>query len=241
MALPLLLMLPAPAARVTTRTPAKAKLVAGAPYPAEAKKRKVEGNVVLSGEITSEGKVTGLKVLASSSPLLDQAALRYVSTWGFGAAKEDGKPVAIRLNTVVRFRKDRGKANETDSLPAPIVGNLALYPLPGKGEANPADEGFPIERDDRGVEGVLDLDIPASFSPKNYTVDVTDVGPRGKITLLMQKGVSAGRKGISTRTLSFSRSFHAGDSAEKGLHTIRVTVDGLNAGGAQYQVGSQKN
>lgn len=225
---------PAPA---TVRTPAKAKLVSGAPYPPDARKKNIEGNVVLAGEITTDGKVAGLKVLASSSPLLSQAALTYVNRWSFGPAAEDGKPVSICLNTVVRFRKDKSKANDAGLLPAPIVGNLALYPVPRKGEANPAHEGFPVEKDDRGVRGVLDLDLPASFQPKTYTVDIVDVGPTGKTRLLLERDVKGSGPGSSTHTVSFFREVAAGDKAEAGLHTVRVTVDGQNAGGAQYRVG----
>lgn len=225
----------------TVRTPAKAKLVPGAPYPPEARKKNVEGNVVLTGEITTEGKVAGLKVLASSSPLLSQTALAYVSRWSFGAAAEDGKPVAISLNTVVRFRKDKSKANAAGSLPAPMVGNLALYPVPRKGDANPATEGFPVESDDQGIRGVLDLDLPGTFSPKIYSIDVVDVGPAGKTTLLLQKAVKASGPATSTHTTSFFRAIAAGDRSEKGLHTVRVSVDGANAGGAQYRVGSKKS
>lgn len=224
----------------TVRTPAKAKLVSGAPYPPEARKKNVEGNVVLTGEITPEGKVSGLKVLASSSPLLSPSALAYVSRWSFGAAAEDGKPVAICLNTVVRFRKDKSKTNDAGSLPGPMVGNLALYPAPRKGEANPAHEGFPVESDDQGIRGVLDLDVPGTFAPRTYAVNVVDVGPSGKTTLLLQKGVKSDKQN-KTASASFSRAIAPGDKSEKGLHTVRVTVDGINAGGGQYRVGSKKS
>lgn len=230
-----------PAALATVRTPAKAKLVSGAPYPREARMKNVEGNVVLAGEITTEGRVTGLKVLASSSPLLSKGALDYVSRWSFGAAAEDGKPVAICLNTVVRFRKDKTKANEAGTLPAPMVGNLALYPVPRNGQANPAHEGFPVEIDDKGIRGVLDLDLPGTFSPKIYTVDIVDVGPSGKTTLLLEAAVKGTGPGTSTHSVSFFRAVSAGEKGEKGLHTVKVTVDGQNAGGAQYRVGSRKS
>jgi TonB family protein len=233
------LALPA-ALTATVRTPAKAKLVASAPYPAEAKKQNVEGNVVLTGEITPEGKVAGLKVLNSSSPLLNQRAIEFVSRWSFGAPSENGKPIAICLNTVVRFRKDKAKALDPGALPAPMTGNLTLFPVPVKGLANPADEGFPVERDDRGIRGLLDLDVPASLSPKSYKVVLTDVGPSGKAIPLLEKAVNGGGRGSTTISLSFFRAIRADDRAEKGLHTVRVVVDGRNAGGAQYRVGPKK-
>jgi TonB family protein len=238
--IPIAMTLPAAAASAapTVRTPPKAKLISTPPYPPEARKKGVEGNVVLAGEITADGKVAGMKVIASSSPLLERAALAYVSRWAYASpAKENGNPVAIRLNTVAHFVKDRTRPKDPVSLSSPIAGNVALYPIPAHGAANPAFEGFPIEADDRGIAGVLDLDLPASFSPKAYTVDVTDVGPGGKVTLLLEKSVKAGSRN-STVSLPFSHSTEAA-RRERGLHTVRITVDGANAGGAQYQIGGR--
>ncbi len=223
----------------TVRVPAKARMISSAPYPAEARKKGVEGNVVLAGEITPDGKVTGMKVLASSSPLLDHAALAYVSKWTYvTGATENGKPIAINLNTVAHFVKDRSKPKDPVSFPVPIAGNVAIYPIPAQGQPNPAFEGFPLEADDRGIAGVLDLDLPGSFSPKLYTVDIIDAGPTGKIALLLKRTVRAASLN-STVSLPFSHSFNTADKAEKGLHTVRVTVDGASAGGAFFRVGSK--
>jgi TonB family protein len=234
------LLLALPALGATTRTPPKAKLISSAPYPPEARKKNVEGNVVLTGEISADGKVTGLKVLASSSPLLEQAALQYVSRWSYSSvATVNGKPTAIQLNTVAHFVKDRAKANDPVSLPSPIAGNVALYPLPVEGKVNTAYEGFPVEVDDRGIAGVLDLDLPGTFSPKQYVVDITDIGPTGKTTLLLERTVQ-GTSRSSSASMSFSHPISASSKDEKGLHTVRVTVDGANAGGGQYRVGPKR-
>lgn len=236
--IPFAIALPVAAA---VRTPTKPKPLPGLPYPPEARKKNVEGNVVLTGEITPEGKVTGLRVLASSSPLLEKAALTYVSRFSYyGGATENGKPISICLNTVVHFVKDRTRPNDPVSFPSPIIGNLALYPVPKKGNANPADEGFPVELEDKGLQGVLDLDVPGTFSPRIYTVDVIDVGPAGKTTLLLQKAVKSDKQN-KTASAPFFRTIAAGDRSEKGLHTVRVTVDGIIAGGGQYRVGSKKS
>src|SRR5215471_10603293 len=89
------------------RTAAVAKPTRAAPYPPDA--LSVEGNVVLTGEVTAAGDVKDLKVHATSSPKLTPAAIDSVSRWKFVPATEDGKPVPITLNAVVRFRKEVGR------------------------------------------------------------------------------------------------------------------------------------
>ena len=208
-------------------------------YPAEARRQKVEGNVVVTGELTKEGSVSGLTVLRSSSPILEPTALKTVGGWKFSPATLDGKPVTVILNAVVRFRKDRGKPGkglDPGTLPAPIVGNLVVSPGSSSALAT-APEGFAVLPGDKGVRGELDLDVPATPSPRDYRIVVTDVGSSGRSVKVVEKTLRAGGSPEkSTVSLVLFRPLDASDKAERGLHTLRVSVDGVDAGGARYRV-----
>lgn len=221
------------------RVAGTAKATTMPPYPAEARKLRIEGNVVMTGEVTPEGAVSGLTVIGSSSPILDSTALRTVGKWKFSPATFNGKPVAVVLNAVVRFRKDRGRPGiglAPGTLPAPMVGNLVVSPGASSAQGT-APEGFAVIRGDKGVRGVLDLDVPATPSPHDYRVAVTDVSSRGRSLKIVESTLRAGGpQGRSFLTLPFFRPVNAADIAEQGLHTLHVTVDGKDAGGARYRV-----
>jgi TonB family protein len=216
------------------RRAGNAKMVSSPPFPPEAKKKGVEGNVVLTGQITAQGDVTGLRVLASSSPLLEDTAVQYIGKWKFAPATEGGSPVPLTINAVVRFRKDRVRVTDPGTLPEPIVGNLAVTPA-DRGGKSTANEGFPIEPRDGGVKGVLDIDLPKSAGTRKFHVVVTDVLPSGKAEVMLDQSAFAGNGSIYNVTLF--RAIDARRPAEQGTHTIKVAVDGRNAGGALYRVG----
>lgn len=228
-----LIAVPMPLRAAPTREGGKISL-APAAYPAEAQKKGVAGNVVLTGEVTAEGKVAGLQVLASSSPLLTDAAVRHIQASKFGVSKENGKPTQTLLNVVVRFRNDRAKPGETGSMPAPMIGNFAVMPAAADGRpAGP--EGFAIEGGDRGVRGELDIDLPHGSAGKSYRLKVTDRFPGGRNVAIMDKEMSPTAGGSSIGALIF-RPIDPARREEQGLHTLDVTVDGKSAGGARYLV-----
>jgi protein TonB len=239
----LLLGLAATALAAGKRTAAVAKPTRAAPYPQDA--LSVEGNVVLTGEVTAAGDVKDLKVLTTSSPKLTPTAIETVSRWKFVPAAEDGKPVAITLNAVVRFRKEvgrtRGSTLDPGTLPAPIQGNLILSPAGEKGRSKQL-EGFPVEPGDSGIAGILDLDVPKTFSPQHYHIRVTDTTPKGKVLVLSDSTVPGGGSSASSIvTVVFHRDFDPSNRAEAGSHSVHVMVDGKDAGGGTYRViGSAK-
>lgn len=53
--------------------------------------------------VSEEGKVASAEIEASVSPELDRAALEAVRAWTFEPALRDGKPVAARIRSAVRF------------------------------------------------------------------------------------------------------------------------------------------
>ena len=206
------------------------------PYPPHAKTLGIEGNVVLTGDVSADGRIGPLKVLASSSPELTATATDFVSSWTFTPAKDGGKPVPVTINAVVRFRKDSTspKGVAPGTLNAPIVGNLVLAPSDANGKAS-GPEGFALDSSDGGVVGMLDLDFPASTAPRTYHVAVEDQAAAGKTSKLAEKTVTAGGTGQTIKTITFRRLRKDG-AIEKGAHTVRIVVDGANAGGGVYRV-----
>lgn len=98
---------------LATPTPAAPSLVLAHPlyrqnpepeYPPQARRRGVEGTVVLEAQISLEGTVGGLAVHQSSGhPLLDEAALKAVKTWRFVPGRRGAEQVAMPVLVPVRF------------------------------------------------------------------------------------------------------------------------------------------
>ncbi len=73
-------------------------------YPADAKKERVQGAVLVDVGIDKNGKVT--EAIASKSPdeRLSKAAIDAVKQWEFEPAKMDGKPVDVKATITINFR-----------------------------------------------------------------------------------------------------------------------------------------
>jgi TonB family protein len=72
-------------------------------YPDVARKAGVEGNVILRIYVSTEGRVTELKVL-DGPPILARAAVEAVQQWQYHALKMNGQPVAAVTTMIVSFR-----------------------------------------------------------------------------------------------------------------------------------------
>jgi periplasmic protein TonB len=76
-------------------------------YPAEARRRGLQGRTLLRVEVSAAGTALVVQIVASSGyPVLDQAALAAVREWRFDPATLDGKPVSGAVELPVRFRLD---------------------------------------------------------------------------------------------------------------------------------------
>jgi protein TonB len=76
------------------------------PYPEEAKRRTIEGDVVLSVDIDPGGKVTGAKVISGPGHGLNEAALGAIYQYRFKPARKRGKPTSTTLRFNYRFILD---------------------------------------------------------------------------------------------------------------------------------------
>jgi TonB family protein len=84
-------------------TPPKATYQPEPEYANKARKKKIQGTVMVSIVITPEGTVRDAKVMTSLDKDLDQKALEAVSKWKFQPATKDGKPVALRTVVELNF------------------------------------------------------------------------------------------------------------------------------------------
>lgn len=74
-------------------------------YPSVARRRGQEGLATLDVLVNAQGQPQEVKLAKSSGyPLLDDAALDAVKRWTFAPAREDGAPIAARVEVPVRFR-----------------------------------------------------------------------------------------------------------------------------------------
>ena len=74
-------------------------------YPEEARKRHVQGSVVMQAEISKMGEVESLKIL-SGDPLLATSATDAVKQWKYKPYLLNGWQVAVQTQVTVRFTLD---------------------------------------------------------------------------------------------------------------------------------------
>ncbi|MFN2368935.1 MAG: energy transducer TonB [Desulfurivibrionaceae bacterium] len=73
-------------------------------YPSIARRRHLQGTVVLEVSVSAEGTVDELRVEESSGhKVLDRAALRAVGDWLFEPGRRGGERIAMRVMVPVRF------------------------------------------------------------------------------------------------------------------------------------------
>ena len=74
-------------------------------YPPEARRLRQQGQVLLTVEVSAQGRALSVALKQSSGfPLLDQTAIQTVRRWSFEPARIGGVPVASRAEVPVRFR-----------------------------------------------------------------------------------------------------------------------------------------
>ena len=72
-------------------------------YSEKARRKKIQGVVVVEMIVTADGTVRDVKVVKSLEESLDKQAIAAVSTWRFKPATKDGTPVAVRVPAEVSF------------------------------------------------------------------------------------------------------------------------------------------
>ena len=83
--------------------PPEPKYIFKPTYPKRARKAKIEGTVYLKLLIDSTGRVIDVKVVKSSNPLLDEAAVQAAWKWQFYPARRGNQPVRAYVGFPVQF------------------------------------------------------------------------------------------------------------------------------------------
>lgn len=79
-------------------------------YPVEARRRREEGVVVLSVQVSREGLPEGVQIVQSSRfQLLDEAAVKAVKQWRFTPARIGSLAVVSQIEVPIRFRLSDSK------------------------------------------------------------------------------------------------------------------------------------
>ena len=73
-------------------------------YPDTARIARMEGAVILSATIASDGRVVDVEIEKSMGPFLDRAATEAVSRWRYVPARIGSTPVAVILRVTLTFR-----------------------------------------------------------------------------------------------------------------------------------------
>jgi len=76
-------------------------------YPAELRRKHVQGTVILRAEIGTDGSIHNL-IVVSGEPSLVKAALKAVKQWKYKPYIVDGKPTAVETEIQVNFALDQG-------------------------------------------------------------------------------------------------------------------------------------
>jgi TonB family protein len=84
-------------------TPPKAIHVQEAEFSEEARRKKIEGTVIVSFTVSEQGLPTNLRIVKSIGYGLDEKALQAVSRYRFQPATKDGVPVAKEISVEVTF------------------------------------------------------------------------------------------------------------------------------------------
>ena len=93
-----------PSAADTEWTPAKVLHNPEPRYPVQARRRGLQGEVVLEVQILANGQPGEIDIVAGSGhALLDQAALAALRDWRFQPARQGGRAVSATLHVPVRF------------------------------------------------------------------------------------------------------------------------------------------
>ena len=72
-------------------------------YPPVARKSRLEGRVVLRAVVGPDGNVTSVELVDSSNAMFNQAAIDAVRQWRYTPPSQNGRPVSVWLNVMVKF------------------------------------------------------------------------------------------------------------------------------------------
>jgi len=75
-------------------------------YPEDDKGKKLEGTVRLNALVSETGKVIAVRIVQSTHPILDKAAIRCVKEWIYEPPTKQGVAVSVWLPVSFSFRRE---------------------------------------------------------------------------------------------------------------------------------------
>ncbi len=85
-------------------TPPRVKSKVEPRYTEEARSAKIQGKVVLSLVVKTDGRADRIQVVQSLDKGLDRSAVESIGKWSFDPALKDGKPVPVTARIEVNFK-----------------------------------------------------------------------------------------------------------------------------------------
>lgn len=188
-------------------------------YPSDALRKKVEGRVTVRLVVDANGNVASARVLSSSDPELDAAALDTARRWNFTPALDAGIPVACSMDAPVVF-----------SLRSPVGGIPGMPPNGQIPQLSPTTAARPLNTPDVDFPDVLfDRKVPGRVL---YSCDVL---PNGRTeNPHIKRSSHADFVVPALKMLSECRFSPAmqGELAIKSSIEGRITFDALNGAAA---------
>jgi TonB family protein len=160
----------------------------------EARSAHVQGSVLFSIVIDTDGKPTDITLISPLGFGLDEQAQRAIETWRFKPAQKDGRPVKVRANVEVNFRfaelyfdekQERRRTTHNAALrdlsstdPAKVkkavetIADLAAqkYPASAFVHASILREGKLLPKDEEQARKLLLFAAEKNFGPAVYEV-----------------------------------------------------------------------
>lgn len=88
-------------------------------YPAEARRKGIEGRLTLTFTVNTDGEVRHITVSDSLHPACDSAAVEALRSVRFRPGTYDGEPVPVRMSLPIRFELQPGRLSSTSNMTGP--------------------------------------------------------------------------------------------------------------------------
>jgi TonB family protein len=197
---------PAPPARPAETTAPSLKNHPEAPYPAEALRKRVEGNVGLELDLDAGGNVVGVRVIAPAGSGFDESAVETARRFTFEPARRRGVPIPSTVQFTYEFH-----------LPPP--------PAPAPAPPPPAPAGEIVQTGPQQstlVLGQKPLSAASSFSVQDRDFQLRPIGSVQDILRVTPGLVIVQHSGGGKASQYFLRGFDADHGTD-----LALSIDGV--------------
>lgn len=88
-------------------TPPRPTFTPDPKYPSEARKKHIEGKVLMEATIGTDGAAHDVQIVKSLGHGLDEESINALKKWKFRPAMREGKPVAVKIKVEMAFKMFR--------------------------------------------------------------------------------------------------------------------------------------